>query len=92
MHTPLIPVLRSQRPAWPKECIPGQPGLHRETLEEEKERGYQAWGCTVRRQKQLDLYKFKASKVHKAVLGQPVSNTVRPHLKRIQNYLIGLCV
>jgi hypothetical protein len=37
-YTPLIPALGSQKQAWSTEWVPGQPGLHRETLSPKKKK------------------------------------------------------
>jgi hypothetical protein len=37
----------SSRPAWSTECVPGQPGLHRETLSQKKKKKLSGAGVLI---------------------------------------------
>jgi hypothetical protein len=39
-------IFLSSRPAWSTEWVPGQPGLHRETLSQKK-KIFKIWRCTI---------------------------------------------
>jgi len=64
-RTPLIPStweaetggFLSSRPAWSTECVPGQPGLHRETLSQKtkKKKKKKKSEAKVEREIELDL-------------------------------------